>query len=92
MVIARYDLRKTRQDLIIAISVPTILFIISFITLCFIMQFVRVGDDAKMRCKYCMVKENSDINEMITASSKYEVSSPESDDPSSSRNQNEITD
>lgn len=57
------------------------LFVVSFIALCTIMQSVRVDDDTKMRCKYCFGKYNSDITEMITSNSKYEVSSPESDGP-----------
>lgn len=78
MVVARYDLNKTWRDLIIAITVPSVLFIISFITLCIIMQSVRVDDDAKMRCKYCFrTADQSDLTEMI---SKYEVSSPESNE------------
>lgn len=81
MVVARYDLNKTWRDLIIAISVPSVLFVISFITLCIIMQSVRVDDDAKMRCKYCFSNtDQSDLTEMITSNSKYEVSSPESNE------------
>lgn len=76
MVISRYDLNKTRKELIISVSVPTVLFILSFITLCVITHSVKVGDDTKMRCKYCIGKSDSDLTEMTTANSKYEVSSP----------------
>ncbi|XP_050314228.1 uncharacterized protein LOC126748804 [Anthonomus grandis grandis] len=83
MAIARYDLKKTWRDLIIAIVIPSVLFIISFITLCAIMQSVRVDDDAKMRWKYCFSgprsDNNCDLTEMI---SRNEISSPESDGPS----------
>ncbi|XP_066247293.1 uncharacterized protein Teh4 [Euwallacea similis] len=92
MVIARHDLNKTWRDLIIAISIPSVLFVISFITLCAIMQSVRVDDDTKMRCKYCFgssaVDNNTDLTEMI---SRYEVSSPESDGPSFHRRNQEKT-
>lgn len=85
MVIARYDLKRTWRDLVIAISVPSVLFVVSFITLCVIMQSVRVDDDTKMRCKYCFSKDRSDLTEMITANNKYEVSSPGSDETSRGR-------
>nr|XP_023013544.1 uncharacterized protein LOC111503475 [Leptinotarsa decemlineata] len=65
MVVARYDLKRTWRDLIIAISIPSALFIVSFITLCAIMQSVRVDDDTKMRCKYCFGTYQSDMTEMI---------------------------
>lgn len=76
MVISRYDLDKTWKELIISATVPTILFIVSFITLCVITHSVKVGDDTKMRCKYCIGKSDPDITEMTTTNSKYEVSSP----------------
>ncbi|KAJ8933025.1 hypothetical protein NQ314_014265 [Rhamnusium bicolor] len=88
MVVARYDLKRTWRDLIIAISIPSVLFVASFITLCAIMQSVRVDDDTKMRCKYCFGAYNSDMTEMIN--SKYEVSSPESDGPFNRRSTQEI--
>ncbi|XP_056645726.1 uncharacterized protein LOC130898800 [Diorhabda carinulata] len=88
MVVSRYDLKKTWRDLIIAITIPSVLFVISFVTLCAIMQSVRVDDDTKMRCKYCFGTYNSDLTEMIN--SKYEVSSPESDRPFNRRNNQEV--
>lgn len=88
MVVARYDLKRTWRDLLIAISIPSVLFVASFITLCAIMQSVRVDDDTKMRCKYCFRSYNSDMTEMIN--SKYEVSSPESDGPFNGRSTQEI--
>nr|CAH7735571.1 unnamed protein product [Callosobruchus chinensis] len=71
MVLARYDLQRTWRDMIIAISVPSALFVVSFVTLCAIMQSVRVDDDTKMRCKYCFSSYSSDLTEMIN--SKYEA-------------------
>jgi len=50
-------LKKTRMELLIAIIVPAGLFIISVITLIIILRSVQVGDDAKMRCKYCVDKQ-----------------------------------
>ncbi|XP_072402877.1 uncharacterized protein Teh4 [Diabrotica undecimpunctata] len=88
MVVGRFDLKRTWRDLLIAIGIPSVLFVISFVTLCTIMQSVRVDDDTKMRCKYCFSSYNSDMTEMLH--SKYELSSPESDVPfNSSRNKQE---
>ncbi|KAF5303222.1 hypothetical protein FQR65_LT08302 [Abscondita terminalis] len=77
MVLARHDLDKTWHDLVIALSVPSVVFIVSFISLCTIMQTVKVGDDTKMRCKYCMGKSDFDQSEIMISNSKYEVSSPD---------------
>ncbi|XP_067013120.2 uncharacterized protein Teh4 [Anabrus simplex] len=52
-VVARFDLKKTLRELIIAVAVPSALFVVSWATLCFITRSVNVGDDAKLRCKYC---------------------------------------
>lgn len=60
-VLARFDLNKTWREFVIAFFVPCTLFVISFISLCIIQRSVKVGDDAKMRCKYC-TEENSDID------------------------------
>ncbi|KYQ47896.1 hypothetical protein ALC60_13066 [Trachymyrmex zeteki] len=56
-VVARFDLKKTRMELLIAVIVPAGLFIISVITLIVISRSVQVGDDAKMRCRYCVDKQ-----------------------------------
>lgn len=56
MVVARFDLNKTWKELMIAIFVPSSLFVISFITLVVIGHSVHVGDDAKMRCTLCPKK------------------------------------
>lgn len=55
--VARFDLKKTRMELLIAIIVPAGLFVISVITLIIISRSVKVGDDAKMRCRYCVDKQ-----------------------------------
>lgn len=66
MVLARFDLAKTWREFLISFSVPATLFVISFISLCIITRSVKVGDDAKMRCKYCTEgDENSDIDENL---------------------------
>ncbi|XP_066904096.1 uncharacterized protein Teh4 [Halyomorpha halys] len=65
MVVARFDLNKTWKELMIAIFVPSSLFVISFITLVVIGHSVHVGDDAKMRCTLCPkkpVKTKEEIN------------------------------
>lgn len=53
MVVSRFDLKKTWRELVIAISVPSTLFVISFVALVVIAHAVKVGDDAKMRCQLC---------------------------------------
>jgi len=59
-VVARFDLRKTRMELLIAIIVPVGLLVISLITLIIITRSVKVGDDAKMRCTYCTDKQEAE--------------------------------
>lgn len=63
MVVARFDLTKTSRELVIALSVPLTLFVVSFIALCIITRSVKVGDDAKMRCKYCTDINTSDADD-----------------------------
>lgn len=46
----------------IAVCVPGTLFILSFVTLMIITQTVRVGDDARMRCKWCSDNNNDASN------------------------------
>lgn len=46
----------------IAVCVPGTLFIVSFVTLMVITQTVRVGDDARMRCKWCNDAHTSDTD------------------------------
>lgn len=50
-------------------GVPSVLFVISFISLCIITRSVKVGDDAKMRCKYC-TDETSDIDDIDEMANK----------------------
>ncbi|KAF7267123.1 tipE homolog 4 phospholipid transfer protein [Rhynchophorus ferrugineus] len=91
MVITRFDLKRTWRDLVIAVTIPSILFIVSFITLCGIMQSVRVDDDTKMRCKYCFAgsfNDNTDLTEMIN---RYEVFSPDSEEPCYHNTNQDIT-
>ncbi|XP_055911841.1 uncharacterized protein LOC129945905 [Eupeodes corollae] len=49
-VVARFDLDKTYKELLIALILPIVLFVLSSISLCIITNTVKVGDDAKMRC------------------------------------------
>lgn len=65
MVVARFDLTKTYRELMIAVCVPVTLFVISFIALCIITRSVKVGDDAKMRCKYCTDVNTSDVEDDV---------------------------
>lgn len=50
-------------------GVPAVLFVISFISLCIITRSVKVGDDAKMRCKYC-TDETSDVDDIDEMANK----------------------
>ena len=43
---------------------------VSFVTLMIITQTVRVGDDARMRCKWCTDAENADKNTQYQAIAK----------------------
>ncbi|XP_012525649.1 uncharacterized protein LOC105830695 [Monomorium pharaonis] len=82
-VVARFDLKKTRMELMIAVIVPAGLFIISVITLIIISRSVKVGDDAKMRCRYCVDKQE------IEGEDEGLVEAPSSATPSQA-NENEI--
>ncbi|XP_034253156.1 uncharacterized protein LOC117652392 [Thrips palmi] len=53
MAVARFDLGKTLRDLLIATVVPSVLFVVSFVTLVCITKYVRVRDDGKMKCTLC---------------------------------------
>jgi hypothetical protein len=83
-VVARFDLQKTWRELVIAVVVPAIMFIVSSATLCIITRSVNVGDDTKMRCKYCL--GGSDMNEDMalsrdtTANNTSECLLPRSED------------
>lgn len=46
----------------LAVCIPGSLFLVSFVTLMIITQTVRVGDDARMRCKWCTDAETADKN------------------------------
>lgn len=65
MVLTRFDLTKTYRELLIAVLLPLSLFVVSFIALCIITRAVKVGDDARMRCKYCSDVATSDMEEEI---------------------------
>lgn len=68
-VLARFDLKKTWNHFLIFFGVPSVLFVISFISLCIITRSVKVGDDAKMRCKYC-TDETSDCDDIDELANK----------------------
>lgn len=78
MVLARFDLAKTWREFLISFSVPATLFVISFISLCIITRSVKVGDDAKMRCKYCTEgEENSDVDENLANNGRMDPAAVE---------------
>lgn len=68
-VLARFDLNKTWREFVIAFGLPSTLFVISFISLCIITRSVKVGDDARMRCKYC-IDETSDVDDIDELANK----------------------
>lgn len=68
-VVARFDLDKTWREFVFFFGVPVTLFVLSFITLCIITRSVKVGDDAKMRCK-CCTDENSDVDDIDEIANK----------------------
>lgn len=70
--LARFDLNKTWLELMIAVCVPGTLFILSFVTLMIITQTVRVGDDARMRCKWCGDNNNHTTNLQYEAIGKVD--------------------
>lgn len=66
---ARFDLKKTWREFVFAFGVPATLFVISFIALCVITRSVKVGDDARMRCTFC-IDETSDIDDIDELANK----------------------
>lgn len=68
-VISRFDLNKTWREFVFFFGIPTVLFVVSFISLLVITRSVKVGDDAKMRCKYC-ADEISDTEDMDEIANK----------------------
>lgn len=84
MVVSRFDLAKTWRELLISVLVPSILFVISFVTLCVITQSVKVGDDTKMRCTFCpgiKTEQEEEIIENELYISPSELQSPETSNP-----------
>jgi len=58
--LARFDLNKTWWELIVGVTVPGILFAVSFFTLLIVHQTVKVGDDARMTCQWCADDNEAD--------------------------------
>lgn len=93
MVVSRFDLAKTWRDLLISVLVPTILFVISFATLCVITQSVKVGDDTKMRCTFCPGRKSDQEEEIIENElyiSPSELQSPQTSHPPNDANSSEM--
>lgn len=78
MVLARYDLNRTWNEFVIAITIPSVFFVVSFMVLCVIVHVVNVGDDTRMRCMNCLRRRHEGACEMTTRRYLYdeEVSSP----------------
>lgn len=62
MVVARFDVKVTEEQFLFASVVPTVLFVISCLTLILCQKSVVVGDDAKMRFKGCGETEPTNPN------------------------------
>lgn len=60
VVVARFDLEVTYRQFLFASTVPSVLFVVSCLTLILCQRTVVVGDDAKMRFRSCAGA--SDIN------------------------------
>jgi len=58
--LARFDLNKTWWELMVGVTVPGILFAVSFLTLLIVHQTVKVGDDARMTCQWCADDNEAD--------------------------------
>ena len=52
-VVARFDLENTYRQFLVALVLPTVLVVVSCVTLMFCQRTIEVGDDAKMRFKGC---------------------------------------
>lgn len=61
--LARFDLNKTWWELMIGVTVPGMLFAVSFLTLLIVHQTVKVGDDARMTCQWCADDDAAAVDE-----------------------------
>lgn len=57
VVVARFDLRTTTRQFLIAFLLPSVLFVVSCLTLILCQKTVIVGDDARMRFQGCTTAE-----------------------------------
>lgn len=62
IVVARFNLETTTKQFLIASLLPSVLFVVSCLTLIMCHKAVVVGDDAKMRFKGCVQTEDSSTN------------------------------
>jgi hypothetical protein len=61
LVVARFDVKVTEEQFLFASIVPSVLFVVSCLTLMLCQKSVVVGDDAKMRFKCLSSDETSKI-------------------------------
>lgn len=57
VVVARFDLMTSQLQFLVAFFLPTVLFVVSCLTLILCQRTVVVGDDAKMRFQGCITEE-----------------------------------
>ncbi|XP_050443347.1 uncharacterized protein LOC126847234 [Adelges cooleyi] len=78
--LARFDLNKTWWELMVGVTVPGVLFAVSFLTLLIVHQTVKVGDDARMTCQWCADGDDGNLNEpFVTKPSSKERKSKKRD-------------
>ncbi|EFA10882.1 uncharacterized protein Teh3 [Tribolium castaneum] len=67
VVVARFDLATTTKQFLIASVLPTVLFVVSCLTLILCQRTVVVGDDAKMRFQSCVAGDGETIEKTTSA-------------------------
>lgn len=65
--VARFDLRTTTRQFLIAFVLPSVLFVVSCLTLILCQKTVVVGDDAKMRFQGCTAAAQAEIEKSSSA-------------------------
>ncbi|KAJ3623111.1 hypothetical protein MTP99_019363 [Tenebrio molitor] len=61
IVVARFDLATTTKQFLVASLLPSVLFVVSCLTLILCQRTVVVGDDAKMRFQSCVAADSGPL-------------------------------
>lgn len=67
IVVARFDLATTTKQFIVASILPSVLFVVSCLTLLLCQKTVVVGDDAKMRFQSCVTADSESLEKTTSA-------------------------